>query len=63
MLTSRRFLEKRPFDLDCEVVLLEDLMKKVTRAMKLAAAIEAYAVPAFLLDRMPRFDTASSPTI
>jgi acyl-[acyl-carrier-protein]-phospholipid O-acyltransferase / long-chain-fatty-acid--[acyl-carrier-protein] ligase len=52
VLTSRRFLEKRPFDLNCEVVLLEDLMKQVTRGMKLAAAIEAYAVPAFLLDRL-----------
>ncbi|HUE17453.1 MAG TPA: acyl-[ACP]--phospholipid O-acyltransferase [Planctomycetaceae bacterium] len=52
VLTSKRFLEKRPFNLDCEVVFLEDLLAKVSRGMKLAAAFEAYVVPAFILDRL-----------
>jgi acyl-[acyl-carrier-protein]-phospholipid O-acyltransferase/long-chain-fatty-acid--[acyl-carrier-protein] ligase len=52
VLTSARFLEKRPFDLDCEVVLLEDLLKKVTGPQKLLAALKAYLVPSFLLERM-----------
>ena len=51
VLTSKRFLEKRPFDLDCEVVYLEDILAKVTPVMKFMAAVEAYAVPAFVLER------------
>jgi acyl-[acyl-carrier-protein]-phospholipid O-acyltransferase / long-chain-fatty-acid--[acyl-carrier-protein] ligase len=51
VLTSARFLEKRPFDLDCEVVLLEDLLKKVTGPQKLLAALKAYLLPSFLLER------------
>lgn len=52
VITSKRFLEKRPFDLDCEVVFLEDVLKKVTPTMKLVAALKAYLLPAFLLDRL-----------
>ncbi|HEV8069884.1 MAG TPA: acyl-[ACP]--phospholipid O-acyltransferase [Planctomycetaceae bacterium] len=52
VITSARFLEKRPFDLDCQVVLLEDLLKKVTRGQKLIAALKAYFVPSFILERM-----------
>jgi acyl-[acyl-carrier-protein]-phospholipid O-acyltransferase/long-chain-fatty-acid--[acyl-carrier-protein] ligase len=51
VLTSKRFLEKRPFDLDCEIVYLEDILAKVTPVMKFMAAVEAYAVPAFVLER------------
>ena len=52
VLTSKRFLEKRPFDLDCQFVFLEDLLEKVTTPMKVAASIQAFAMPAFLLDRL-----------
>jgi acyl-[acyl-carrier-protein]-phospholipid O-acyltransferase / long-chain-fatty-acid--[acyl-carrier-protein] ligase len=52
VITSARFLEKRPFDLDCQVVLLEDLLKKVTGAQKLIAALQAYLLPSFLLERL-----------
>jgi acyl-[acyl-carrier-protein]-phospholipid O-acyltransferase/long-chain-fatty-acid--[acyl-carrier-protein] ligase len=51
VLTSKRFLEKRPYTFECEVVFLEDLLAKVTAAMKAMAAFEAYAVPAFVLER------------
>jgi acyl-[acyl-carrier-protein]-phospholipid O-acyltransferase/long-chain-fatty-acid--[acyl-carrier-protein] ligase len=52
VLTSARFLEKRPFDLDCEVVLLEDLRTKATGVDKLLAALQAYLVPSFVLERL-----------
>jgi acyl-[acyl-carrier-protein]-phospholipid O-acyltransferase/long-chain-fatty-acid--[acyl-carrier-protein] ligase len=52
VITSARFLEKRPFDLDCQVVLLEDLLKKVTGTQKLIAALKAYLLPSFILERL-----------
>jgi len=52
VLTSARFLEKRPFDLDAKVVLLEDLRKEATRLDKLIAAFQAFVLPAFVLERM-----------
>jgi acyl-[acyl-carrier-protein]-phospholipid O-acyltransferase/long-chain-fatty-acid--[acyl-carrier-protein] ligase len=52
VLTSKRFLEKRPFDLDCEMVFLEDLKEKATRGQKLLAAFQAFVVPARILDRV-----------
>jgi acyl-[acyl-carrier-protein]-phospholipid O-acyltransferase / long-chain-fatty-acid--[acyl-carrier-protein] ligase len=52
VLTSARFLEKRPFDLDAKVVLLEDLRPQVTGLDKLIAAFQAFVLPAFLLERM-----------
>lgn len=52
VLTSRKFLEKRPYDLQrAEWVFLDDLKEKVSAIDKLAAAIGAYVTPAFLLER------------
>ncbi len=57
VLTSRKFLEnpamaKFQNSLEAEFVYLEDLREKVHRGDKLAGAIAAYIVPAFLLDRL-----------
>lgn len=52
ILTSRKFLEKRPFDLDAEVICLEDLREKATAADKALAASQAYLLPASALERM-----------
>ena len=52
VLTSRRFLEKRPCHItDAEVVYLEDLKEQVTGADKAAAALCTYAMPASALER------------
>ncbi len=52
VLTSRKVMEKLNLDLDVEVVYLEDLREKVTTADKLLSAAGAYALPAFVLERM-----------
>ena len=52
VLTSRKVLEKLKFDLDAEVVCIEDIIKKVTLWDKIAAAIQAFVIPAWLLERM-----------
>ncbi len=52
VLTSRKFLDKRPFDLDAEFVFLEDLRPKATGLQKLTAAFKAFVVPAFILDAL-----------
>jgi acyl-[acyl-carrier-protein]-phospholipid O-acyltransferase/long-chain-fatty-acid--[acyl-carrier-protein] ligase len=52
VLTSERFLSKLDLKLDTEVVLLEGLKDKVSKFDKAIAAIQAVAVPAFLLDRI-----------
>ncbi|MBX3439302.1 MAG: AMP-binding protein, partial [Planctomycetaceae bacterium] len=53
VLTSRRFLEKRPCDIrDAQVVYLEDLKEQVSGVDKAVAALATYAVPAPLLERM-----------
>ena len=49
VLTTRKVMDKLGFELDCEVVYLEDLKDKVTTADKAIAAFQAYAVPAPLL--------------
>ncbi|MGD9857117.1 MAG: acyl-[ACP]--phospholipid O-acyltransferase, partial [Planctomycetaceae bacterium] len=52
VLTSRRFLEKKPCQIEgAEVVYLEDLKEQVTGLDKAVAALCAYAVPAPLLER------------
>ena len=51
VLTSRRFLEKMEFQLDAELVLLEDFVAQVTLADKILAAAQAYCWPATLLAR------------
>ncbi|QDU38137.1 Bifunctional protein Aas [Maioricimonas rarisocia] len=53
VLTSRRFLEKRPTTLkNVEFVFLEDLKEKVTAADKAFAAAGLYVLPASVLERM-----------
>ena len=52
VLTSRKVLEKLKFDLDAEVVCIEDIINKVTLWDKIAAALQAFVVPAWMLERM-----------
>jgi acyl-[acyl-carrier-protein]-phospholipid O-acyltransferase/long-chain-fatty-acid--[acyl-carrier-protein] ligase len=52
VLTSRKFMEKMNFELDAEVVYLEDFKEKPTLADKLVGATLAYATPAAVIDRM-----------
>ena len=49
VLTSRKVMEKMDFDLDAEIVYLEDLRDKVTTGDKVSAAFSTYACPASLL--------------
>lgn len=51
VLTSRRVMDRFHFDLDAELVYLEDLLPQVTSADKAIAAAMAYAMPASLLER------------
>jgi len=52
VLTSRRFLERLSFDLDAELVLLEDFKDAATLRDKVVAAAMAYVVPQRLLTRL-----------
>lgn len=52
VLTTRKVMDKFQFDLDCDVVFLDDLKDKVTTADKAIAAVQSFAVPGFLLNRM-----------
>ncbi|MEX2287449.1 MAG: acyl-[ACP]--phospholipid O-acyltransferase [Planctomycetaceae bacterium] len=52
VLTSRKFLEKRPFDLEAEVVCLEDLKPQISAVDKILALAQAYLLPAFVLERL-----------
>lgn len=49
VLTSRKVMEKFDFQLDAEVVYLEDLRDKLSLSDKLAGALGAYAVPSGIL--------------
>ncbi|MBC8352864.1 MAG: MFS transporter [Planctomycetes bacterium] len=51
VLTSRKFMDKMNFDLDVDVVYLEDFKDKPTTGDKLCSALAAYLVPASLLAR------------
>jgi acyl-[acyl-carrier-protein]-phospholipid O-acyltransferase/long-chain-fatty-acid--[acyl-carrier-protein] ligase len=51
VLTSRKFMENFSFDLNAEMVYLEDFKDRVTTADKIVAATQAFAVPASLLER------------
>jgi acyl-[acyl-carrier-protein]-phospholipid O-acyltransferase/long-chain-fatty-acid--[acyl-carrier-protein] ligase len=46
VLTTRKFLERFEFQLDAEIVFLEDLRDKVGLMDKLATAVQTYALPA-----------------
>jgi acyl-[acyl-carrier-protein]-phospholipid O-acyltransferase / long-chain-fatty-acid--[acyl-carrier-protein] ligase len=52
VLTSRKVLEKLHLQLDAEVVLLEDLRRKVTRFDTIAAAMGAFVTPLVVLERI-----------
>jgi len=52
VLTSRKVMEKFDFDLDCEVVYLEDYKEKVSLMDKIAGVIGSYLMPAGMLSSM-----------
>ena len=52
VLTSKKFIEKKPVQLDAELVFLEDLKEQVKATDKLIGAIFAYLLPSFLSERM-----------
>lgn len=53
VLTSRRFLEKKPIEIEgAKFIFLEDLKEQVTGADKAWGALAAYALPAGILDRL-----------
>ena len=52
VLTSRRFMEKMDFQLDTELVYLEDFREQARTSDKLLAALQAYVWPAGALCRM-----------
>ena len=52
VLTSRKVLEKLDFDIEAEVIVLEDLRETVTLADKLVSALLAYVMPMPLLERV-----------
>lgn len=51
VLTSRRFMEKRPMNLDAELVYLEDLKEQIGLLAKLKAAATARLMPLDMLSR------------
>ena len=59
VLTSRKFLEKMNFEINAEVVCLEDFRDKVTLADKLAAATQTFAMPLGMLERRFGLDKIS----
>ncbi len=50
VITSRRFLEKRPVKINAELIFLEDLKEQVTKGDRLRAAAQAFLCPAALLE-------------
>ena len=51
VLTSRKFLEKKPIELNAEPIYLEDLKEKVSGVDKLLSLIEAFVMPTSVLER------------
>ena len=53
VLTSKRFLEKRPFDIKgAELVYLEDLKEQISLVDKVVGGLLAYCAPAWLVERL-----------
>ncbi|XZE53183.1 AMP-binding protein [Planctomycetaceae bacterium SH139] len=52
VITSKKFMEKLNFDLDAEVIELEDIKPKVRAADKAWAALASYALPAGILEKL-----------
>lgn len=51
VLTSRKFMEKLDYQLDAEVVYLEDLKDKVTTGDKIAGVVATFLTPSFVIER------------
>ena len=51
VITSRRFMEKRPYNLDAEVIFMEDLRPRITGTVKLKAFLAARFMPTGILTR------------
>ena len=60
VLTSQKFLEKRPVEMDANVVLLDELKSKVTLGTKLISLFQAYLVPAWIIERLTGLTKISS---
>ncbi len=56
VLTSKRFLEKRPFQLDAELIFLEDLKERITSLDKARALAIAKLMPLGMLSRQLGLD-------
>ncbi|RMG32659.1 MAG: MFS transporter, partial [Planctomycetota bacterium] len=52
VLTSRRFVEKRPVSLNAELVFLEDLRERIGTRDRVLALLQAYLLPASVLERL-----------
>ena len=52
VITSRKVIDKLNIQLNAEVVYLEDLVASISKGRRIAAAIQAFAVPTFLLERL-----------
>jgi acyl-[acyl-carrier-protein]-phospholipid O-acyltransferase / long-chain-fatty-acid--[acyl-carrier-protein] ligase len=52
VLSSRTFLKRRPFELHVETVYLEDLATQSTWLDRIVAAVQAYLLPLFVLERL-----------
>jgi len=52
VLTSRKVMEKFDFAIDADLVYLEDFKDRIGTADKLIAALQAYAVPVWCLERL-----------
>jgi acyl-[acyl-carrier-protein]-phospholipid O-acyltransferase/long-chain-fatty-acid--[acyl-carrier-protein] ligase len=52
VITSKRFLEKKPFNLEVPFVFLEDMKQQVRSVDRLLAGLGAYVLPAPIVDRL-----------
>lgn len=52
VITSRKFIEKKPFNLDVPFVFLEDMKEQVRSVDRLLAAIGAFVLPVGILERL-----------
>lgn len=50
VITSRKFIEKKPFTLDVPFLFLEDLKEQITSMDRLTAGAQAFALPASLVE-------------
>lgn len=60
VLTSKKFMERFDFDLDAEIVLLEDLRESLTLADKVIPALQTHLVPAGMLIKSLGLDQIKS---